>query len=67
MTYYEKYSKANSPWDLYSMMQYDVKVIYMFAKPFESVTDQIQEIRDIADRVCAEKGWARDELFRDTV
>ena len=64
MTYYERYSKASSPWDLYTMVEYDIKVIYMFAKPFEDVSGQIQEIRDVADRVHKEKGWSHDVGIR---
>lgn len=60
MTYYERYSKASSPWDLYTMVEYDIKVIYMFARPFEDVSDKIAEIRKTATAVCNERGWTPD-------
>ena len=60
MTYYERYSKSTSAWDLSQMLKYDIKVVYMFAKPFEDVSGKIAEIREAAMAVCNERGWTLD-------
>ena len=60
MTYYERYSKATSAWELSRMLKYDIDIVYMFAKPFEDVSDKIAEIRKTAMAVCNERGWTLD-------